>query len=246
MSRGSTLSALGLYKWDNNLFDLFVIPEGLDKDTLIDNLLAETAELEILYPNPVVLKNLMGVWSNKNLPVWTKLYQTTQFDYNPIENYNRIENSSDTGTSSTTHSGTDTHTLGGTDTSQNTKTFGGSDSTSGSGNANHYVAGFDSAGTGTSDGLVKQSKDDGTTGETITYGRTETDAGSVTYGKTDTMRHGETIETDNNGTHNIHARGNIGVTTTQEMIEQERRVDRFNIYDYIIEEFKMRFCILVY
>ena len=40
--------------------------------------------------------------------------------------------------------------------------------------------------------------------------------------------------------------GNVGVTTTQQMIEEERRVSEFNISDYIIESFKLRFCLLIY
>lgn len=41
-------------------------------------------------------------------------------------------------------------------------------------------------------------------------------------------------------------RGNIGVTTTQQMIEQERNISEFNIYDYIVRSFKRRFCIMLY
>ena len=40
--------------------------------------------------------------------------------------------------------------------------------------------------------------------------------------------------------------GNIGVTTTQAMIEAERNLVKFNIYDFIIDSFKARFCILIY
>ena len=40
--------------------------------------------------------------------------------------------------------------------------------------------------------------------------------------------------------------GNIGVTTTQAMLEEERRTAVFNIYAYIIGAFKERFCILLY
>lgn len=42
------------------------------------------------------------------------------------------------------------------------------------------------------------------------------------------------------------AYGNIGVTTTQELIEAERKVLEFSIYDKIAQEFKQRFCIMVY
>lgn len=307
MGRTANISPLGLYNWDSTLFDLMVIPEALDRDTLIDNLLAETAELEVLYPNPVVFKNLIGVWSHKNLSVWQKLYETTQFEYNPIENYNRYETGSEDGTGRTTHSGTDTTadstTYGGTDGRTEAIMHGGTDTTTlqkaeggtegeattaqmaqggadvvtGSDTKGHWIAGFDApAPTAQDDGLVKQTRDQDDATTTTQYGKTESDNGNKTttfgktesgseataYGKTENVNeqrtygqtiqragnvtHGEQIATVNEGTHELHAHGNIGVTTTQNMIRQERAIDLFNIYDIIIEDFKMRFCILVY
>ena len=60
------------------------------------------------------------------------------------------------------------------------------------------------------------------------------------------MTHGEQIATTNEGSHELHAHGNIGVTTTQKLIREQRDVELFNLYDIIIEDFKMRFCILIY
>lgn len=42
------------------------------------------------------------------------------------------------------------------------------------------------------------------------------------------------------------AHGNIGVTTTQKMIEAERKVSEFDIDHIIINEFKNTFCLLIY
>lgn len=42
------------------------------------------------------------------------------------------------------------------------------------------------------------------------------------------------------------AYGNIGVTTTQQMIEEERRISEFDIENVIIQEFKKTFCLLIY
>ena len=42
------------------------------------------------------------------------------------------------------------------------------------------------------------------------------------------------------------AYGNIGVTTTQQMIEQERESVKFNMFRIIIEDFKDRFCLMIY
>ena len=307
MGRAVNLSPLGLYNWDHTVFDLMQIPEELDKDTLVDNLLAETAELEVLYPNPVVFKNLVGVWSAKQIDIWNRLYATTQYDYNPIENYNRYETGSDSGTGRTTHSGTDTTTEtithggtdgrteaistggkdtldmsrrdGGTETENTTSSveLGGQDQTVGTDTKGHWVAGFN-PGTPTppDDGLLKQTRDqddattttdygkteDGTGTKTTTFGKTETNKDETTYGKTENVQetktygetigktggltHGEQVATTNEGEHELHAHGNIGVTTTQKLIREQREIDLFNLYDIIIEDFKMRFCILVY
>lgn len=42
------------------------------------------------------------------------------------------------------------------------------------------------------------------------------------------------------------AYGNIGVTTTQQMIEEERKVSRFDLEHEIISEFRSNFCLLIY
>ena len=306
MGRMTTMSPLGLYRWDDTIFDLMQIPSALDKPTLIDNLLSETAELEVLYSNPVVFKNLVGVWSAKQLDIWNRLYATTQYEYNPIENYNRYETGSEDGTGSTTHSGTDTTadttTYGGTDgrteaimqggSDTNTRQMaeggtqgetttaqmaqGGQDVVTGADTKGHWIAGFDSAPSGQDDGLVKQTRDQDDATTTTAYGKTESDNGSKTttfgktesesdttaYGKTENVQetrtygqtiqkagnltHGEQIATTNEGSHELHAHGNIGVTTTQKLIREQRDIELFNLYDIIIEDFKMRFCILVY
>lgn len=307
MARVVNLSPLGLYQWDQSIFDLMQIPSALDKPTLVDNLLAETAELEVLYPNPVVFKNLVGVWSAKQLDIWNRLYATTQYEYNPIENYNRYETGSDSGTGRTTHSGTDTTTdtttHGGTDTTSDTTTHGGTDrrtenithggsetenttssvelggqdTVTGTDTKGHWVAGYDTpAPSQSSDNLLKQTRDtddvttlteygkteDGTGSKTTTFGKTEavtesmqhgetvSKQGSLTHGETITknggLTHGEQVATTNEGEHELHAHGNIGVTTTQKLIREQREIDLFNLYDIIIEDFKMRFCILVY
>lgn len=44
----------------------------------------------------------------------------------------------------------------------------------------------------------------------------------------------------------VKAFGNIGVTTAQQMLEEERKLVRFNIVYHIVNEFKQQFCILVY
>lgn len=234
MTGQSKISVMGLYNWDNTLFSLMQIPEGMNLDTVTDNILAETAELEVLYPNPDVLKTLIGVWSHKMVNVWTELYKTTLYEYNPIENYNRITEGSKDSSITSQHSGTDT--------TADTSRLGGSDTSSRTGNIHEEgsVAGFDSVPSGNNDGLVNNDKNSTMTSE----------SGSTTYGKTDTrngsLQYGHRIA-DNEETETYeHSHGNIGVTTTQKLIREQREVAEFNVYDRIIKDFMDRFCIMVF
>ena len=46
--------------------------------------------------------------------------------------------------------------------------------------------------------------------------------------------------------HTGRTHGNIGVTTTQEMIDQERRVAEFNLYKVIAADFIEEFCLQIF
>ena len=65
----SRLDLLGIYNFDNTVLDLLEVPEDedgndlIDRDTLKDNLLMDTAEMEILYPDASFLKLAIGAWS---------------------------------------------------------------------------------------------------------------------------------------------------------------------------------------
>ena len=75
----------------------------------------------------------------------------------------------------------------------------------------------------------------------------------VTGYDSDTLRTNDQNEdessgnTDRNLDHKAHLYGNIGVTTSQQMLEAEMDVSkRFNIYDLISEEFINEFCVRVW
>lgn len=71
MSRGVSLSVLGLYKFNDHLFDDMILPTGLnntDRQTVIGNILRKCAELEILYPDYDFCKEMIGLWSKFKKP----------------------------------------------------------------------------------------------------------------------------------------------------------------------------------
>lgn len=65
----------------------------------------------------------------------------------------------------------------------------------------------------------------------------------------------DTSDTQNGNTNNVHTdtgtitrteHGNIGITMTQDMIRQQREVVEFNLYEYILQDFKAQFCVAVW
>lgn len=89
-------------------------------------------------------------------------------------------------------------------------------------------------------------KDEGTVTNTGN-GTNKSNTDGWTTGKsasTETLDH--TGSDDEDRQYTRIEQGNIGVTTTQSMIQQERTVVKFNLQDYIIDSFKQKFCLLIY
>lgn len=384
MSRGANLSIMGLYNNDNSIFDLMAFPDGFtnaQKQTTIENILIDCAELEVLYPNPTVMKNIIAIWSKKEKPYWNRVYQASMAEYNPIENYRRTETETVEDDRTEQHSGQDVNTASGTDTDARTgtetlnktgtqktdrtgtetlnktgtektdrtgtetrdhdashrtlidelttDTLSGSDqlkktgtdsdsgsssstdTNSGTDTVTNKITGFDS------NTLVVHDESDTVHGHVVTnaaqgsntktynttdkteYGRVDTtdhdndiqethdDTDTLTlntedettfntqdqntlntedettfntqdqntlntletfvHGKTDTLTHGEKIEHDGTTERSMLAYGNIGVTTSQEMLTQELELAKIiEVIPIIIHSFQDRFCLMVY
>ena len=66
------------------------------------------------------------------------------------------------------------------------------------------------------------------------------DSNKVTYGGKDTHSGREDSGTEKT------RQGNIGVTTTQKMLQEERELAEFSMINYITMSFKRRFCLMIY
>ena len=164
----------------------------------------ECAELEILYPDADFMKFAIGAWSQKQLPIWNKLYNTEKLEYNPLENANRTEETNDTTVINESNNGNNKSTVDGNST--NTR----------------QVFPFD--------GNISQPQyiDDIVPHQESDNNYTDNREGENTFTSVKTVK------------------GSIGVVTPQEMITQERNVSNFSTINYIIDQFKQRFCIMIY
>ena len=85
------LSILGMYNYDPTVFADFSVPDGVDRDTAINKILFDNAELGLVYTDPDIFGQLVKNWTNVNLPNWNRAYEALMSTYNPIYNYDKNE-----------------------------------------------------------------------------------------------------------------------------------------------------------
>lgn len=85
------LSLLGLYHYDNDLFNELALPEEIDREDFIMNLLSECAELEVIYPDGEIMRQMIGAWSRSRLNTWERIAAVLYENYDPFVNIKRDE-----------------------------------------------------------------------------------------------------------------------------------------------------------
>ena len=218
------LSIMGLYEYDNNIFQGLQVPTGLNREAVINEILLQCAELEIIYPNIDIMKLAITTWSIANQYTWQKLYDTMVVDYNPIWNVDANV----------------TETLAGTENRDIER--------SGSGSNNRTLNLADNETVNITDTEAVKGFNSDTWAESHKNNKAGTD--NTTHTGTDNIAitDSESVDDDltRSETRTQRRTGNIGVTTTQQMLEQERAIAEFNMISYIAQSFKQRFCLLIY
>ena len=234
------LSIMGLYEYDNNIFQGLQVPTGLNREAVINEILLQCAELEIMYPNIDIMKLAITTWSIANQYTWQKLYDTMVVDYNPIWNVDASVTETLAGTENRdiarAGSGSNNRTLNLADN----ETVNLADNETVNITDTEAVKGFNSDTWAESHKNAKAGTDN--------VAHTGTD--NITHTGTDNIAITDTESVDDDltrsETRTQRRTGNIGVTTTQQMLEQERAIAEFNMISYIAQSFKQRFCLLIY
>lgn len=268
----ATLTLIGLYNYDSTLFDDMALPSGIDKTMTVSAILTRSGEFEVLYPEIDFMKQMISFTANKWNRTFTKWYEALQLTYDPIYNYDRYEEWTDNGTDTgnitkhgtdsgtITDSGTDTgtinHTTTDTGTLTNSGTTGNDESSSSSGQTDTLVNAYNNN-TLVEDGQSKSTQS-ATSKSSGTSNNTETHNLSGSDNETRNLKNGNQnlrdLESSNNenrdlatsDTHSGHMYGNIGVTTSQQMLESELELAEWNLYEHIADVFVRELCIPVY
>ena len=274
MSTFARLTLIGLYNHDDTLFDKLTLPAAYDRQTFIDTVLMDQGEKCVAYPDPDFFKYAIGVWARKWSDSLERIALAINSEYNPIHNYDRYEEwtekekgdyknelrrggsdslkktgsvtvdndgtviTENDGTVTTSETGTDTETTNNMVTERTVSAF----------NENGYQPDEKS----TVNGSVTRSPN---TTQTVTPDTTETattDATEkTTFNTDDTTAYNGT----ENGTgddrrdrdHSGHLYGNIGVTTSQQMIEAEIDLRKnYNMYTIAATLFADELLLMIY
>ena len=219
----------GLYIWDNTIFDNMVLPSDINKQELIDMIIFDCRELTVTVVSPVIMKRAIELWSKKNIYYWNELQKTMHYSYNPIENYDRHEEITDEFSSA------------------NTSKENGSRTTTHNGTTERVESGYKT----TTDELEVSAFNSSTyePRERHTITETPTDYATTETPDLTTIENPDiTVKDDNTGKnkHTAYIHGNVGVTSSQDMIRQQREIIDVSLYKIIVNSFKNEFCILKY
>lgn len=188
----ATLTLIGMYNFQNDLFDEMNLPDGVDKTTAIDAILLRGGEFEVIYSNGEFLKHSIGAWSRKWNRTIQKWSEALKVEYNPLENYDRREDWTDEAVAK------------------------GKNSMSSSGTTEDKRSAFDSS---------KYEPNS----EELSSSNTSSDSSS-----------------DSKQIHSARIHGNIGVTTSQMMLQSELDIAEWSLYDKIADLFLTEFVIPIY
>ena len=147
---------------------------------------------------------------------WARLYAVTQSEYNPIENYRMVENESVERSIAESESGDVTTTKSGTDVTESES----EDATA--------VYGFNGATPSPSD----ESTSSGTNTQTLDL--------------TDSTSHSKETESGEDTSRELTRSGNIGVTTSQQMLQSEIELWRWNFLQEAFADIASVFAMKIY
>jgi len=97
---------LALYNYDNSIFDGLSLPDGIDKELLIDRIMIRGGEYESVYTSVPFLKSAISNWSATHRHLIDKWLEVYNKDFEPLENYDRIEDWTDDEDNTTKGTGT--------------------------------------------------------------------------------------------------------------------------------------------
>lgn len=210
---GATLNDL-MHLWDGDLFDDITLPTGMDKATVVNQIMLDNGLLEVVYPEHELLKGLIKAHFLARQLDYQRLWDAVSQTYNPLYNLDRKNTLTER-----------------TERTENT-----------TGNTTSNIT-VDTTSNVTQSTEQKVSAFDSTTyqpSEQMSGNTTEQMNGSTS----DTTNSTNDSQGQDVHTLESHEEGSIGVITPQDMLRREFDIRRdWNIYKFISMDFRDQFMI---
>lgn len=232
----ATMTIAGMYQFKNGLFDNLNLPDGINKDDVVNQILIDGSNFEILYSDFKFMQDAIGLWSNSWYRTFAKWQKALSLEYNPIENYDRMEDWTDSSINKMNRKSVENRNL--SNSMKSDRNLQSVTKNTGSDTNLHNVSPYDSIAYVADSQDIANINNQSATADTGTMTTNGLDSGTITN-----------TGNDSSNTDSIHKgrmHGNIGVTTTQTMLKQELKIARFNLIKQISDVFIKDFCIMVY
>lgn len=199
---------LGMYQFDPSIMSDYILPDGMDRGIMTATILDYCGNNQVRYGDPETLHTMINLFFRKNQKLYSELWDTLNYDYEPLVNYDLTIQ--------------EERTHGGGDTTKRNATAGSTSNTQG--HNEHRVSAFNSD-------IYSADNQDDSTGSMTSEG---------------TAEETEEFTTDRNEKVVRHETGDNSARSTQYMIQEQRAVVDFNLYDRIRTDFEDEITIPVY
>ena len=225
----SKLTLIGMHNYTKGaIWDNIVLPEGIDKDVLCNEILKQCGEFPLIYPDDEFLKAQIQMFFKKWYHNFERWYAAYTEEYNALYNVDVTSNITEHGINEE-ESATE-----GSVASTNSRNGSGTSSGNNSGSENRSKAAYDAS-------TLQPTEGTSTSGTTsLSSSETASESGSTSSSESMSASQEHTITTDE------RKYGNQGVTMSQEMLLAEFNAWRFNLYSQIADIFASEFCVCIY
>lgn len=241
------MNLYNLMAWTNNkLFDGIKLPDQVDNETLVSTIMGLYGEYEPIISDPDYFRYQLDYYFRRRFNDFKAIVDALELEYNPIENFDRFEDVTRENNRSNTIDYTrnidNDRTIDTTITNTSVIDSSKINEIDGTDDTTNKVSAFDSETLSNDTSSTKTL----TTNESENIDSTTTDNGTnkVVDGMTESITDKTTNTNDDTETITSHLHGNIGVTTSQQMLESEIQLrTKYNIYEIIAKMFFQEFMI---
>lgn len=230
LAPGLSLWALNNYlEEDGGVFKNVTLTDKLNLTTCIDTIIEKWGTCDLIISDPRIVVRRTQLFFLKNYDNFDKMAEAILAEYNPIENYDRYEDTSED------------RNIGKSGTNENTSNSSGHQNTVDAGSVSNNIGGNDTEHrvSAMNENTYQPSSKD------INSGQNNLTSSSNSVSSDDTINSsGDTLyseATQDGLIRDSHIHGNIGVTSSQQMITQSIELYKFNIYDYIADLYASEF-----